>query len=212
MKNYPVLCLGLVGLFLHQSWSEAEPLSHEKNVEIILKWWHGMAEQKPVKCNNKEEQSSWIRLKDTYQQSDYISFDPEAAVVQSYKCEEDDVPMKFSFKGDIVDFKLEGPGKLRLNPSGFLPSDDTYKDVCLKIKKLNPMSTTSSVVGTFKRGRLEGTGKISYADKSSVIGTFKDGWFSGKGQEKQVKDRRQLGELPIFASRGAIIEYLHCRL
>jgi hypothetical protein len=75
----------------------------------IKEWWDKMSEKKPVKCSH--EDVSWQEPLSKYVKTKAL---PE--MIYSGPCKPNETPVQFSFKGKIENFKLEGPGKLKLNP------------------------------------------------------------------------------------------------
>ena len=71
--------------------------------------WQNLSEQKVIKCQN-DKCFNWNRSLEKIFKTDT----KKNQVVISYKCNLHESPIEFTFKGKVEDFKLEGPGKLRI--------------------------------------------------------------------------------------------------
>ena len=89
-------------------------------------------------------------------------------------CFSDDVPILFSFRGNIRDGKLDGPGKLKLGPGIQIKDHNT----CLKLPKLLGKDPVE-VIGTFVNGVLHGNAKFILADEKVVIANYVNGLADG---------------------------------
>ena len=77
----------------------------------VLDFWTKMSPQSVVKCHYEPslEDNLEQKFRDLFQTSDGIK-----PFVYTYKCQPNEKPMKFSFKGQIIDGQLHGAGKLKL--------------------------------------------------------------------------------------------------
>ena len=75
----------------------------------LLDYWNDMSKQSVIKCQD-EKYFEWNHsIKDFIGENIYKN-----QIVNSYKCQNGENPIDFTFKGKVIDFKLEGPGKLRV--------------------------------------------------------------------------------------------------
>ena len=76
----------------------------------LLNNWDYLSKISIIKCQH-ENYFKWNRTVEEIIKSSAKS-DP---ILQSYKCGNGEKPVKFTFKGKIQDFKLNGPGKLKIH-------------------------------------------------------------------------------------------------
>ena len=75
----------------------------------LLDAWTNLSKQSVIKCED-EHFFNWNRsIKEFTEENSNKN-----KIVNSYKCTDDERPIKFTFKGKFKDFKLEGPGKLKI--------------------------------------------------------------------------------------------------
>ena len=89
-----------------------------------------------------------------------------------------DASIPFSFRGNIKDGKLDGPGKLKLGPGIMM---DDYR-TCLKVYKLLGLDPIE-VIGTFVNGVLHGNAKFVLADGKVIIANLVNGLADGLWRE-----------------------------
>ena len=95
------------------------------------------------------------------------------------KCPNGYLGPPFSFKGQIKDDILIGPGMLKLyedlnNDEKFIKNEFT----CFQLPKLDK-SEIKAIVGTWTNGALQGTAKLTLNNGKVVIASFNDGVFHG---------------------------------
>ena len=75
----------------------------------LLDTWTNLSKQSVIKCED-EKNFNWNRsIKEFTEENSNKN-----KVVNSYKCTDREMPIEFTFKGKFKDFKLEGPGKLKI--------------------------------------------------------------------------------------------------
>ena len=75
----------------------------------LINNWEKLSKPGPIKCQN-ENNLNWNRSIE-----DWVNTHSNSKnFLISYKCDQDEYPIKFTFKGKINNFQLEGPGKLRI--------------------------------------------------------------------------------------------------
>ena len=75
----------------------------------LLDTWTNLSKQSVIKCED-ENFFNWNRsIKEFTEENSNKN-----KVVNSYKCTDREMPIEFTFKGKFKDFKLEGPGKLKI--------------------------------------------------------------------------------------------------
>ena len=75
----------------------------------LLDNWKYLSTLSPIKCN----QESYIHWNKSIK--DYVKTNRNPTqILLSYKCKPNEEPIRFSFKGEIQNYKLNGPGKLRI--------------------------------------------------------------------------------------------------
>ena len=75
----------------------------------LLKNWGKLSNFGVIKCNH-ENSFDWNISFKKIVKTDLSNY----PVVISYKCNHDEKPIKFTFKGEVKNYELEGPGKLRI--------------------------------------------------------------------------------------------------
>ena len=75
----------------------------------LLKNWEKLSNFSVIKCNHENSLDWNITIK-KFVKTDFSNH----PVVISYKCHHGEKPIKFTFKGEVKNYKLEGPGKLRI--------------------------------------------------------------------------------------------------
>ena len=131
----------------------------------ILQWWDQISILKPYQCKiNGAYQDPFptIITKELFK-----NLHSEPYII-SKPCQVTNIP--HTFRGEIVNGKFEGPGKLRVFTKGHIDSTKTNQ-TCIETK-LN----LKEVVGSFKNGMLHGKSiKIKLQDNSTIIGSFQNG-------------------------------------
>ena len=139
---------------------------HEK----IVKWWNKISEKKPYKC---EVNAQYLQ-----------PFHPEAQKFTkelkgepwfiTKPCEEDDlVFVEHTFKGNVTNGQIYGPGKLKI-----LGSPIKYQHGELKGMNKTCFINTAGVkevVGSFVNGTISGPAKVSLKNGNVIISTFVNG-------------------------------------
>ena len=75
----------------------------------LLDNWKYLSKLSPIKCH----QESYIHWNNSIKGYVKTSRNP-TQILLSYKCKPNEEPIQFSFKGEIQNHKLNGPGKLRI--------------------------------------------------------------------------------------------------
>ena len=75
----------------------------------LLDTWTNLSKQSVIKCED-EKNFNWNRSIEEFTEEN----SNKNKVVNSYKCTDREMPIEFTFKGKFKDFKLEGPGKLKI--------------------------------------------------------------------------------------------------
>ena len=75
----------------------------------LLNNWENLSKLSLIKCPN-ENYFNWNRTIENFVNTSLNS----NKFLISYKCNQDEEPIEFTFKGKINNFQLEGPGKLRI--------------------------------------------------------------------------------------------------
>ena len=68
-----------------------------------------MSKQTVIKCED-ENFFNWNRSIEEFTEEN----SNKNKIVNSYKCTDGETPIEFTFKGKFKDFKLKGPGKLKI--------------------------------------------------------------------------------------------------
>ena len=131
--------------------------------EEILQWWKDISILKPYQCKiNGAYQIPFPTTKELFK-----NLHSEPYII-SKPCRVTNIP--HAFRGEIVNGKFEGPGKLRVITKGHI--DPTKTDQTCIETKLN----FKEVVGNFKNGMLHGKSvKTKLQDNSTIIGSFQNG-------------------------------------
>ena len=133
--------------------------------EEILKWWKDISILKPYHSKiNGAYQKPFPTI---INKEIFKNLHSEPYII-SKPCQVTNIP--HAFRGEIVNGKFEGPGKLRIFTKGHI--DSTKTDQRCIHTKLN----FKEVVGNFKNGMLHGKSvKIKLQDNSTIIGSFLNG-------------------------------------
>ena len=75
----------------------------------LLDTWTNLSKQSVIKCED-EKNFNWNRSIEEFTEEN----SNKNKIVNSYKCTDGERPIEFTFKGKFKDFKLEGPGKLKI--------------------------------------------------------------------------------------------------
>ena len=134
--------------------------------EKILQWWKDISILKPYQC----------KINGAYQEpfptiitEDVVKNLHSEPYIISRPCQVTNIP--HTFRGEIVNGKFEGPGKLRVFTKGGHIDVSKTNQTCI-VSKLN----IKEVVGNFKNGVLNGKSvKIKLQDNSTIIGSFQNG-------------------------------------
>ena len=76
----------------------------------LLENWKFLSQPKIIKCKNSIDLH---QLKNAFAilKNESLVFDP---LVNSYECKENETSTHYSFKGEIRNYKFEGPGKFKI--------------------------------------------------------------------------------------------------
>ena len=134
--------------------------------EEILQWWNDISILKPSKCKINgvyQEPFPTIITEELFKNLHSQPY------VISKPCQFTNIP--HTFRGEIIQGKFEGPGKLRVFTKGGHIDVSKTNQTCI-VSKLN----IKEVVGNFKNGVLNGKSvKIKLQDNSTIIGSFQNG-------------------------------------
>ena len=89
-----------------------------------------------------------------------------------------EIPIEFSFRGEIKNGQLNGPGKLSLSKKA--PMD--HSGTCLRLNKFMGLDLVE-VVGNFANGVLSGNAKTVFSNGKILVGEFVDGLLEGLRRE-----------------------------
>ena len=89
-----------------------------------------------------------------------------------------EIPIQFSFRGNIKDGKLDGPGKLKLGQKVLMDGWGT----CIRLNKYQGHYPVE-IVGTFVNGVLSGNAKIIFSNGKVMIAGFANGLAEGFRRE-----------------------------
>jgi hypothetical protein len=171
--------------------TESSLCANIKNAETsrIEDWWQEMSIQKPIKCKTPKK---WIH------ESPLLKLFSKQMPVVSYPCRTDETPLRYSFKGQVKEGRLDGLGKLKL---GSKVLDVGNEDTCLKVNRVLGQDPLE-IIGTFVNGYLEGNVKIVLGDGKVVIGNYVNGLAQGFRREWNENGTLQFAG---FSHRGAKI-------
>ena len=125
-----------------------------------------MSIQKPIFCQTPPQ---WI-----LQSPMLVEAFSRHIPVHSYPCRPYEVPIRFSFRGEILDGRLNGSGKLKLGSKN-LNSDG---EACLKVNNIIGKEI-KELIGTFVDGLLHGNAKIVFTNGNVIIANCERGLFDG---------------------------------
>ena len=80
------------------------------NGKTLLDNWSNLSKQSVIKCHHENHFKWDISMEESFR----VKLTHK--IVDTYKCGNGEIPgTEFTFKGKVKDFKLEGPGKLRIH-------------------------------------------------------------------------------------------------
>ena len=90
----------------------------------------------------------------------------------------------FDFKGQVINEKFEGPGKLKIKKekriiTGLTPPHPKRENEACATRNTYKGMWAETVIGTFKNGSFHGPGKVIFEDGGVLVSNFKNGMPAG---------------------------------
>ena len=105
------------------------------------------------------------------------------SIIHSRPCRENEETI-FDFKGQVINEKFEGPGKLKIKKekkriAGLTPPQPKRENEACATREMYKGMLAETVIGAFKNDSFHGPGKVIFEDGVVLVSDFKNGTPAG---------------------------------